>query len=216
MRRPTDDRLMDRTYSLSEAARFIDASPNRIRRWVQPERSKGPGLAPVFEDCRRTRNEPLRFSFLDLAEMVVANHLRCDGWSNADLAELRRTAARELDTPHPLATEQAQQVIAVQGRDVRRAASPAGLGDALREKFDYDWSGTPSWAIRYFPRGRGGHLVIEPGFGSGRVTMISCNLLADVVAGRYFGGDQIDFIAEDYALSEDAVRAAISYAGHDS
>lgn len=212
MHRPYDRRLTDRTYSLSEAARFADAPPNRIRGWFSAGQ-RADGAAPsVFADCRREENEPLKFSFLELAEMAVANHLHRNGWSNSKLAELRQSAGRQLSALHPLATRQAQPILAASGPASSSPRVSERLCGTLNDIFDYDQQNEPGWVARYFPHGHRGHLVIEPGFGSGRVTMISRNLLADVVAGRHFGGDPIDFIAEDYELSEDAVRAAIAYA----
>ena len=212
MHRPSDQRLTDRTYSLSEAARFADAPPDRIRGWFRADRGAGGAEPSVFDDCRRGENEPLQLSFLELAEVAVANHLHRNGWSNAKLAELRWSAARQLSALHPLATRQAQQLVAASSIASGSPTSSERLCSTLNDIFDYDQLNEPGWVVRYFPRGHHGHLVIEPGFGSGRVTMISHNLLADVVAGRHFGGDPIDFIAQDYELSEDAVRAAIAYA----
>ena len=212
MHRPSDRRLTDRTYSLAEAARFADASPDRIRRWFRADRRAGGAALPIFDDCCHEENEPLEFSFLELAEVAVVNHLHQNGWSNSKLAELRRSASRQLSALHPLATRQAQPIVAASDPASGSSTSSEQLCSTLNDIFDYDQLSEPGWATRYFPRGHHGHLVIEPGFGSGRVTMISHNLLADVVAGRHFGGDPIDFIAEDYELSEDAVRAAIAYA----
>ena len=222
--------LIGEGYSVAEAARFAGTTGGNVTRWFRGLRRGERTYRPLFSDRRRSFDEPIALSFLEVIEVIAVAAFRREGVSADRIRNARDFSLAHLTDSYPFASYDFKVHGArilhdyeQQHPDERSGPMVVDIGDkagqwklngfdVLAETvLDYGEPEHLPWAVRYYPRGRDGHLVVDPRYGSGRVTMIGYNLLAEVVAGRYFGGDSIEFIAEDYELDLEAVQAAIEY-----
>lgn len=217
-------------YSVAEAARFAGTTGGNVARWFRGLRRGEKAYPPLFSDRRRPFGEPISLSFLEVIEVIAVAAFKREGVSPERIRNARDFSLVHLTDSYPFASydfkvrgarilhdyeqqhpdEQSGSMVVDIG-DKAAQWKLNGFDDLADAVIEYGEPNRMPWAVRYYPRGRDGHLVVDPRYGSGRVTMIGHNLLATVVAGRYSGGDSIDFIAEDYELDREAVEAAIAY-----
>lgn len=225
-----DLRLIGEGYSISEAARLAGTSGQNISRWFRGMRRSDQVYPALFSDRQRSFDEAISLSFLEVIEVIAVSAFRQAGVASGRIRSARDFALSHLSDSYPFASYEfkvrgARLLHEYERRhpdeqsgsmavDIGHAAAQwilNGFDEVARMSIEYGSPEQTPWAVRYYPCGRDGHLVIDPRYGSGRVTMIGHNVLAETVAGRYRGGDSIEFIAQDYELEPNAVKAAISY-----
>jgi uncharacterized protein (DUF433 family) len=88
-------------YSISEASRLINATPQRVTAWFRGGSSKrGPVFKSSYSDFGSLGNA---ISFLDLIEALMALRLREKGVSLIVIRKARQELAGMFKTSHPLA-----------------------------------------------------------------------------------------------------------------
>ncbi len=223
-----DPLLTAPTYSLSEGADLAGVSSQTVSHWFRGR--AGSGQVPLFQDRRRARDEEIRLSFLEVSETIVAALLRRNGASMARLRNAREFTRRYVKSEYPLATEQfklsSRRILlefsaaapSARERDVlvdfdERAGQsvlPVYFSTAL-DRFDYQLDLAPAWARRYYPYGRQTPLVIDPQFGSGRLTVAGTNIRAESVFARVSRGYSAEEIRDDFRLPLETVRAILQF-----
>lgn len=225
-----DLHLIGEGYSVAETARFAGTTGANVARWFRGSRRGDKAYPPLFSERHRLFDEPILLSFLEVVEVIAVAAFKREGVSSKRIRNARDFSLTHLTDSYPFASydfkvhgarilhdyeqrypDERSGPMVVDVGDKAGQWKLNGFDDLADAVLEYGEQDQVPWAVRYYPHGRDGYLVVDPRYGSGRVTMIGHNLLATVVAGRYFGGDSIDFIAEDYDLEQEAVKTAIAY-----
>lgn len=215
-----------KVYSVAQAARLAKTSPWNVRRWMLGDDRPGHGMKPVFGP-RDHGAGPLMLSFLELAELVVVARYRQGSGRRIPLQRLRAAheyAQRVLQIPFPFASglfkvegghimydfeqehpDGGRQRIAV---DVGgRFVLPIEFHDAF-DLFDFDPS-DGKLAARWYPKGRDRPIVVDPEYAAGQPAISGRNIRAASILARWNEGWTIAEIADDFALDQQTVEAAI-------
>lgn len=220
--------LTDSTYSLAETAVLAGVSGQTVSNWFRGR--EGSLQTPLFADRLRSRDEEIRLSFLEVSETIVAALLRKNSAPMSRLRTAREFARRQIQSEFPLATQQfklsSRRILleledhapSIRKDDVlvdfdERAGQkvlPFYFTSAL-EQFDYQEDLEFAWAHRYHPYGRETPLVIDPRFGSGRLTIEGTNVRAESVFARIDSGYSAEDIQDDLRISLDVVRAVLQF-----
>lgn len=223
-----DPHLTDLTYTVSEAAALAGVSGQTVSNWFRGR--AGSSQIPLFSERRRAVHEDIRLSFLEVSETVVAALLRRNGASMGRLRVAREFTKRRIHSQYPLATEQfklASKRILLELEDEapsRRKSDvlvdfdikagqkvlPIYFSTAL-ELFDYRDDLEAAWAHRFHPYGRVTPLVIDPRYGSGRLTVEGTNIRAESVFARIEHGYSIEDITDDLRLPAELVKAVFQF-----
>jgi uncharacterized protein (DUF433 family) len=162
-------------------------------------------------------------SFVELIEIVVVARFRKGSPSSRSLSleRLRRahSYAREaLGVPYPFASLKLKEF---GGHILHEFEAHEGPGpgfmalDAsgqwvlpglVREEIERNIDFNGQFAERWFPRGRGARLVVDPRIAAGRVTIAGSGVTVETLRRRWRAGEPIHSIAEDYELRPDAVE----------
>lgn len=217
---PTVTLLERPLYDLGEAARLLELSTRKVRRWLDGYERAGVRYPPVI------RQEHTGDDVVTWGEFVELGYLREYRDAGVPLQTLRPFVSRlreEFGIPHPLAhegvylAERRQLVLQVQQATgvspalymVVDSAKKDGqlvlsqpVGAFLR-RVEFD-QGT---ARRWLPSGHGSPVVVDPSlsFGVPTVRGIRTEILADA----FTEGESVETLAEDFGLSTVEVEAAL-------
>lgn len=223
---PPSPELTDSTYTLAEAAALAGVSGQTVSYWFRGR--EGSSQTPLFSDRLRTRGDEIRLSFLEVSETIVAALLRHNGASMSRLRIAREFTRVKVGSDYPLATQQfkvaSRRILlelderspSVRKGDVLvdfdlqagQRVLPVYFTSAL-EQFDYQDELDVAWAHRYHPYGREKPLVIDPRYGSGRLTVAGTNIRAESVFARFDHGYTAEEIQDDLRLPLDLVEAVL-------
>lgn len=221
-------KLTDATYTVAEAAALAGVSGQTVSNWFRGR--AGSSQTPLFADRLRVREEEIRLSFLEISEAIVAALLRRNGATMSRLRTAREFTRRYIRADHPFATEQfklSSQRILVEleeeapstrksdvlvdfAFEAGQRVLPIYFSTAL-DRFDYQDGSELAWAHRYHPYGRSAPLVIDPRFGSGRLTIAGTNIRAESVFARIDGGYSAEDIQDDLRLPLELVKAVLQF-----
>lgn len=210
--------VLDRgLYSIAEAAHLLGLPPVTLRRWLEGYTSNGRFYEPVL------RLEPTGSETVTWGEFVEAGLLR--GYRDRGVSLHNRLRPfindlrERLGVPYPLA--HGKPGIGPNRHLIRLAEDAAGLAlederhqrliSPLVEDFidAVDWGVVEEVAERYWPLGREHNVVIDPdrAFGIPTVEGLRAEVLAELVN----AGEPIAFVADEYGISEQAVRDAVEW-----
>ncbi len=220
--------LTDATYTLAEAAALAGVSDQTVSNWFRGR--EGSTQTPLFDDRRRTRDQEIRLSFLEVSETIVAALLRTHGATMSRLRTAREFTKLQIQCEHPFATEQYKLASGRILLEFEEHSPIRRKGDVLidfdeqagqrvlplyytsaMDRFDYRHDADVSWAQRYHPYGRAMPLVIDPRFGSGRLTIAGTNVRAEAVFARLNGGYSTGDIVDDLRLPVELVEAVAAF-----
>lgn len=216
-----DPAFTSSAYSVSEAAELTKVKPATITNWFRSGPDGRPAL--LFAERARAAGEPVRLSFLELVELAVAGEFRRREITLRQIRNARDFLLAHFDGGHPFAVEDVRtisgRVIHAGGSRAMTAAAAIDAGDDLiqalfegfeayaRERFDYE----RGWAIRFFPAGRDEELNVDPRYRGGQLTVSGRGITARTIAGRFKGGESVEYLAEDYDISPAAVESSIRF-----
>jgi uncharacterized protein (DUF433 family) len=162
-------------YSVPDAARLIGAQPSTLRGWVRADRSSVGGVGrrgPVMVHHLDHRGWMLTFP--ELVGLLVVKSFRAAGVPLSTITEVAEEAERTFETPHPLAVQQ----FGLQGHRVfaalleRRGARGKGTEDLTKGLRAFETAVRPllrqldyrdgAEAVRFWPMGRAGRVVLDP------------------------------------------------------
>lgn len=209
------------TYTAAEAARYVGTTPQTVGRW-----RRGYSYTTRGGKKRSKRltagalTGPL--SFADLMEVAVVAAARKAHLSMATIRRAIATAEELYDFDRPLM----QVKFKHDGREIftheleddgserivnlsrRGQTAWKFIQDVLRD-LDYDEDGT---AYQWWPAGRAEPIVINPAVSFGRPYVYRRGVSTDAVLSRFRGGESLDEIADDYAMTVPEAEAALRYA----
>jgi len=109
---------------------------------------------------------------------------------------------------------------AIEGVDIEYPATQPAFPELAMfatEVFEYDSLESSdqdaAWAVRFYPAGTQGPLMVDPRFAGGAVTFLERGVTLENVISRWNANEPIDFIASDLQLDPANVSAALQYAG---
>jgi uncharacterized protein (DUF433 family) len=171
------------------------------------------------------RRKGVALSYLQLIEVAMVATLRSMGVSLKRLRVARDFLATRFQAEYPFAqlklkTDGAhvmKDLEESEGPWVRRLLVPSAYGqiawaepieDRIHE-FDYDaiWS----LAVRWYPRGADGPIVVDPKIAFGAPITRVGSIPTSVIKGRYQSGEEIAEIVDDFQISSDVVRGALAF-----
>jgi len=222
-------RVDDGLYPPAEAAQLLHVQPAMVRRWSRVlagawRKETNTAARPMANE---TRSKQSAWSFLDLVDLLFVERFMSDGWALREVASLAEKTAAQLGTAHPFAArrfkDQYLDALCVQSRNGTNAASKDTsetidgrcntLSDILGRLFDnLDFDGS-THAVRYWPLGRDGRVVLDPKRKFGRPiddeTGMAIRTLFDAtVAG---GGQDEQVVAEWFDVPLEAVQSAVRF-----
>ena len=216
-----DPAFTSSAYSVSEAAELTKVKPATITNWFRSGPDGRPAL--LFAERGRAAGEPVRLSFLELVELAVAGEFRRREITLRQIRNARDFLLAHFDGGHPFAVEDVRtisgRVIHAGGSRAMTVAAAIDAGDDLiqalfegfeayaRERFDYE----RGWAIRFFPAGRDEELNVDPRYRGGQLTVSGRGVTARTIAGRFKGGESVEYLAEDYDITPAAVESSIRF-----
>ena len=229
MHSPDDPLLTLERYSMSEAGRILQVSSQSIGNWFRGYRRGEKLYEPLFQSPGVTAAARDRISFLELAEAKVVAACRAQGLGMIRIRRAREFAREWLGAEYPLATQGfktdgSRILYAFEDRQEARPSGPmfvdvgnsAGqttlpgyITDALT-LFEFA-SESQVWPARFYPRGEGVPIQIDPHIRGGQVSIAGRGLPIESIKRRYRGGDSARHIAEDFELDPAEVDAVIEY-----
>ena len=212
---PWRRRLYVPYYRIGEAARYAKTSVQTAARW------HGGGASPVLPP----RKDRAELSYMQLIELAVVAAMRSEGVKLKAIRASREYVAGTLNSEYPFAEYRFktdgtdlilnyEQIDPTAGVDKLLYASKGGqlgwkeiLDRRLRE-FEYEDGGI---VIRWRVGGSDFDVVIDPRVSFGAPTISGAATWA--VKGRWYAGESVADIADDFGLSPDNVADALKFEG---
>ncbi|MEM8722132.1 MAG: DUF433 domain-containing protein [Cyanobacteria bacterium P01_G01_bin.39] len=218
------------TYSIGDAARYLRIPRSTIRSWTVGHSYRVKDGSSFFHPLIDiSQQKPYLLSFTNLVEVHVLRAIRQH--HKIQLNRVREALdfiGDRFQVPHPLAKEDFRTngvdlFIERYGELIN--ASSGGkeeLKEALNahlERIEPDDSGL---AIKLYPFTRSDEIdnprlvVIDPRIAFGRLTIAGTGIVTNILKERYWAGDSIEDLAEDYDCDrlsiEEAIRCELSAA----
>jgi len=221
-RAPWIDRLSLNSYQYAEAARYAETSPQTVASWCRRYRTSEQQTGADGVSRGKGKEDANLLSYLQLIEVALVAAFRRVG-IKMDAAyrvheDLRAVFQHDnpfalpdfkdrypLFAPHPRNGRGIWQALETQ--DGQRVWTPRLA--AQFERFDDD----VGLAIRWYPRGRDGLIVIDPRMSFGAPTIADTGVPTYALKGRYLGGEELEETADDFGLSMRQLQAALEFEG---
>lgn len=210
----------DPIYTIGEAARLLRVSRNTLRYWLEGLARKGHVYPPVI------RREATGSTDVTWPEFVEAGWLSEYRQARVSLPELREFVTRARDVfgvEYPFATERPL----ASGRDLLRRAQDestlppryelvrfrddqlvlTAVADAFLSKVEFGVE--TAGAVRYWPRGRGHLVVIDPLVNYGAPSV--AGIRTDAIVEQIRAGRAIEQVADDWHVEVLVVQRAVEW-----
>lgn len=213
-------------YTREEAARLLAVAPSTLRRWLvgysYPLKDKARGSQPAVV-TGAGHAELKVVTFIDLAELLVIKGFRKHGIPLQRIRAAAEQAARIVGTDHPLAALH----VVTDGRSIFADVPPdAGSGGmvSLTEQGQYvfvdaveaylrdlDFDPSTGMASKWWPRGRHGLVLVDPGIAFGAPHLAETGVPTSVVYELVQAGEELSGVAEWFELTSQQAEAAILF-----
>lgn len=217
-------RLYLPTYAVREVARLAGVDRRTVSAWHYGYSSvQGRRTEKVLSE--RERGTPL--SYLQLVEVAFVATLRKLGVSLGKIRIARDYLQTRFQKEYPFAqlelktdgVEVLKDLSEAEGPWVRLLLVPSAHGqtawaeaieDRIRE-FDYDE--IRRLAIRWFPRGRGVPVIIDPQIAFGAPILADSKLPTWILRDRLNAGETLEEMEEDFGVPSTSLRHALEFEG---
>jgi uncharacterized protein (DUF433 family) len=209
-------------YLVTEAAHYLALPASTVRLWTVGQMAlSGRRAKPLIEPAQR---EPLSLSFWNLVELyVLASMRRAHSVSMQRVRRALEYVQQKLDSDRPLI----EQDFLTNGVDlfVERYSSLLNVSQAGQTGMRATLSGSlkrvqrdaRGLATRMFPwrhsTDEPRDVEIDPARCFGKPVLAGTAVQTGVLADRFFAGDSIERLAEDYGIPAEKVQAAIRWEG---
>lgn len=220
-------------YSLGEAAKLLRVSRTKLRNWADgysfEYRGEEHASEPIFRRDLAEAGLSDLLTFADLIELLFISRFRSEGVSMPVIRAAAERAAELYQTDHPFAAKclktDGRVIFAIlESRKAQLAKAPyetlveemhrrqlvfPALVEPYFRNIEYD----VEEAVRYWPRGREGGVVLDPKRAFGKPIDAETGVPTLVLYRAVEAGDSIDDVAYWYDIPRDAVRRAVEYEG---
>ncbi|PJZ78108.1 DUF433 domain-containing protein [Leptospira neocaledonica] len=213
-------------YSVSEASRLSNVSPQRIFRWVRGY-NYGSALLkirmePIWNRDYTVIEKHYSLSFQDLIEIRFINAFRTYGisWRTIRAAAIR--AAQILEISHPFSTKRFYTDRKTILLRVAKESENIELIDLAENQYAIDEILTPHLyegldfseldvAQRWWPIGRQKHVVIDPNRNFGKPIVENYNIPTETIFSLYKNNPSSKSIADWFEIEEEYIKHAIEF-----
>lgn len=194
-----DTCLIDPSYGIKEAQGITGVSAVAIRRWLSGYPAGIREMKAQWINHNDRWPDPLRVSFLELIEILVAGKFRAaTGKSFAAVQKHNAALSSEWEAPFPFAHRNMLK---------QQDGLPECVAKTL-EQMDYE----NGYVSRWLPFGRDGALALDPYRASGQPAIKGRRLRVLDIKGYFVGGDSVSRIAGDFELDCLQIEAALRFA----
>ena len=194
--------LIDPSYGIKETQGIAGVSAAAIRRWLSGYPADIREMKAQWINHNDKSPDPLRVSFLELIEILVAGKFRAaTGKSFAAVQKHNAALSSEWEAPFPFAHENLP-ALAVRGEKLLKP-----VVHTLKQ-MDYENGYVSLW----YPMGKEQPITVDPRRGSGRPVVKGRRVRVQDIRGRFKSGESVEFIAYDFDLERTDVEAALRYA----
>jgi uncharacterized protein (DUF433 family) len=215
--------LIDRgIYTVSDAARLLRASPQKVRGWVAGyPRTR---VEPIIKNDVGWLEGSLAFSFANLMEVRFIQYFAGFGVRVASIRQMAIEARELLRHPHPFAT---RTVFQTDGKKIFASiAEETGdeklydlqsknwamlemIAQSLDEEVKYDPSGD---AASWHPRPQFSNVVVNPRYSFGKPIVEGYGVPTRALYEAFQAeGESVDSVATWYELPTEIVRTAVRF-----
>jgi len=191
--------LIDPSYGIKETQGITGVSAAAIRRWLSGYPVDIREMKAQWINHNDRSPDPLRVSFLELIEILVAGKFRAaTGKSFAAVQKHNAALSSEWEAPFPFAHRNMLK---------QQDGLPERVVKAL-EQMDYE----NGYVSRWLPFGKDGALALDPYRASGQPALKGRRLRVLDIKGCFVGGDSVSRIADDFELDCFQIEAALRFA----
>lgn len=213
-------------YSYAEADRLAEVPRGTSNRWVKGYRywnEYGERVAQPSVTAGSSDKEQGAVSFFDLIGVKAIDGLRKAGFSLNSIRTVVNYCQDQLGVEYPLVTYRFK----VDRRQIFIEAGNGQLENVLGNRGMLAWNDVldpfletidyyQDFARRWWPRGKGIKVVVDPDYGFGFPVIAGSGVRTEIIAERRRAGDDYEEIAYDFGVSipevEDALRYEMPYA----
>lgn len=201
-------------FSIPEAALFLGLPNHKVRRWLNEIWNERINDSPSgIYSWGNGRDRSL--NFLTLIEFFTFYQLRNQNISVKKIIMAHKIMQDRLITPYPFASSTILTdgcKVLFKEKDIIIDAEP-GLQTNIKgiilpfcKKIEF---GDDFLAQRFWPKGKGINIVIDPSHQFGQPTIPGTNILARQIFNLYKGGESVNFISQLYQLPRKSITDAI-------
>jgi uncharacterized protein (DUF433 family) len=205
-------------YSLAELSFLLKIPKATLHAWSRTTHLNGKKIEPLVDPADK---ESALYSFYNLAEAhILSMTTRVHGMKTVNVRRAMQLLRKDSvhDLPHPLLSEDFHtdgRHIWLKQLERRIDLSQYGqLGiapilDSYLERIDRDDFFKPK---KIFPIRQSGKIVsITPTVSSGRPIIEGTGIPVATIWNRFKAGDSVDYLADDYEISEEQIKGALNY-----
>lgn len=213
------------TYSVAEAAAFVDVKPGTLRRWLEGRNNYG-RKAETFEPLIHAADpERCLLSFYNIVEAHLLRITRKE--YHVPMLQVRRAldwVQKKHRLPHPLLSNDfrtdGKKLFVKELTTYVNASARTGqqyFGDVLDlylDRISTDKTGSPK---RLYPvagnirKQKQTPVMIDPRLSSGRLVIEGTGIMALVALERHAAGESYEQLGRDYRIAPNKIRQAVEY-----
>lgn len=220
MSQPSEIKLLP-AYSIAAAARFVDSNPSTLRAWFRGRDYTVGGQTRHSSAILSASTYGKAISFIDLVEAHVLTLVRREYHIPMKNVKAAAETLRKLkgnltflahkdfffDRKH-LFLEIGDKLVSLseRGQHVDRQIISEGL-----KQLNY---GTDGFASQFYPAFRGVQqkdVFLDPEINFGRPCLAALGVSVNAMADRFFAGEAIENLAEDYGATKQQVETALRW-----
>lgn len=203
-------------YNVSDAAKILQLPTHKVRRWLKEYWNKRFGKGTFFYSWGDVDNQA--FNFLTLIEFYVFYQLKEAGIKTKTILSAHEKLSNLFKTQFPFASTQ----LLTDGGNILFTADGADIIN-VEPDFQYNFKeiiepfckkiefNSSKTAKRFYPLGKGKHIVVDPHHQFGQPTIEGTNILPYTIWAYYKGGEKPEFIASIFNLTNKQVNNAIEF-----
>lgn len=202
-------------YSAADVARLARIGAGQVRRWTRPD-GDSTRLALL-----QPRAGDALFTFLDVIELQLIGELRRHGIPLSRIRRCMDRLAERWETSRPFTRREPLERLRTAGRHLLLDEG-GRLEDLDRQQFVWreivspylnalEFDERDAQAIRWWPRGASGAIVVDPAVAFGRPLLAEHRVPTDLLRLGVEAGDSIADLAAAYEIPEEAVREAVDF-----
>lgn len=216
-------------YSTAEASRLVNMRPWTVRRYLQGYRYdyshwgsvQKRTQPPVVKD--ENREKETYASFLDLVDLFIIREFLKRGFGLPTLRKALDEAREYLGTCHlgrsVFFTSKKQEIILRLPRDGSLVALLTGgqtaipeIIESLDDKLEFENITEFGFANRWYPKGMGGFIVIDPEIAFGRPTLIGRGIATNNIYDLFLGeNEEIEPVTKWFNIPAPEAWAAVQF-----